>query len=109
LRHLAASSHEPVEQLADLIRQADEVIITGCGTAHNAALAAQYLLASVAGQKSRTVMSSELPAVAPALDQRTLLIALSQSGETIDVLDACRLARERGATIAALTNSEGST
>jgi glucosamine--fructose-6-phosphate aminotransferase (isomerizing) len=109
LRRLASESHDDVERLAALIGGASEVIITGCGTAHNAAMAAQYVLARIAHKPVRAVMASELMSIAPALRPGTLLIALSQSGETIDVLDACRLAHDAGASIAALTNSEGST
>jgi len=109
LRRLATESSEEAASLAARIAEADDVIITGCGTAHNAALAAQYLFSSIAGRGVKAVIASEIAGAAPLLGPKTLLIALSQSGETIDVLDACRLAQERGASVACLTNSEGST
>lgn len=109
LRHAAATKQDQVDELARRIQQASRVFITGCGTANNAGLAAQYLFSRVASTAVTAVMASEMAQVSPGLGPGTLVIALSQSGETIDVLDAVRLAHERGASVVALTNSEGST
>ena len=109
LRNLAGNASESIAEFAEMIRQASSVVVTGCGTAYNAALAGQYLFAQIAGHRVTAVMASEMDSALPLLDQKSLVIALSQSGETIDVLDAVRLARDRGAKVAALTNSEGST
>jgi glutamine---fructose-6-phosphate transaminase (isomerizing) len=108
LRHLAATTHEQVEKLAALISAADNVFVTGCGTANNAGLEAQYFFSRIAKRQITAVMASEMAVAEPALGSNSVVIALSQSGETIDVLDAVRLSRGRGARIVALTNSEGS-
>jgi glucosamine--fructose-6-phosphate aminotransferase (isomerizing) len=83
--------------------------MVGCGTAGHAALAAQYLLGGIAGRRVTFVAASEFAYFKHFVDDRSLVIALSQSGETIDVIDAAQAGRSRGARIAALVNVEGST
>jgi glucosamine--fructose-6-phosphate aminotransferase (isomerizing) len=109
LRRLAESAGEHARRLAAMIRDARDVFIIGCGTAGHAALAAQYLLARVAGRRVTVATGSEFPYLMDFVADGALVIALSQSGETIDVIDAVRAARGRGARIAALVNVEGST
>ncbi len=108
LRRLAAEKSDDVSTLARMIEESSRVFITGCGTANNAGMAGQYLMSRIAGRQVTAVMASEMRLAGPLLDPTSLVIALSQSGETIDVLDAARLAQSRGARVAALTNSEGS-
>jgi len=109
LRRLAESAGEHARRLAAMIRDARDVFIIGCGTAGHAALAAQYLLARVAHRRVTVATGSEFPYLMDFVADGALVIALSQSGETIDVIDAVRAARGRGARIAALVNVEGST
>jgi glucosamine--fructose-6-phosphate aminotransferase (isomerizing) len=71
-------------------------------------MAGRYMLAEMAGRPAASAVASEMSLIYPLLTSDSLVIALSQSGETIDVLDAVKAARERGARVAALTNSEGS-
>ena len=107
LRRIAADG-AAVERLAAEVRAAGELVLTGCGSAYLAALAGHYLLSSVAGVRATCVAASELPQLGALVGPRTLLVAISQSGETIDVLDATRVARHRGARVAALVNVPGS-
>ncbi|MET0850328.1 MAG: SIS domain-containing protein, partial [Candidatus Rokuibacteriota bacterium] len=72
-------------------------------------LAAQYLFASIAGRRVSAVAASEFTHVQQFVGEGALVLALSQSGETIDVLEAARAAQARGARVAALVNVEGST
>jgi|SRR5689334_463747 len=109
LRQLAETGPEHARALAAMIRDAEDVFVVGCGTAGHAALAAQYLLARVAGRRVTVATGSEFPYLIDFVGKGALVIALSQSGETIDVIDAVRAARRRGASIAALVNVEGST
>lgn len=105
LRRLAA---DPGPQaLAAAIAAARDVVLIGCGTAHHAALSGRAMLAAQ-GRVAQTAMASEIEAVAPALGADSLVVALSQSGETIDVLEAARAARERGSRVAAVVNVPGS-
>ncbi|HKU42230.1 MAG TPA: SIS domain-containing protein, partial [Polyangiales bacterium] len=108
LRGMAERVRPAVLELAGRIQQSRDVFLIGCGSAAHAALAAQHLFARVAGRRVSWAAASELDHVLPFLGGDTLVVALSQSGETMDVLDAARRARERGAQIAAITNVEGS-
>ncbi|MDQ2736462.1 MAG: glutamine--fructose-6-phosphate transaminase (isomerizing), partial [Pseudomonadota bacterium] len=108
LREIAGRKGPEAEQLAAMIGAARDVYLIGCGTAHHAALSGRYLLAEIAGRNSTTSVASEMSLIYPLLDEDSLVIALSQSGETIDVLEAVRAARDRGAKVAALVNAEGS-
>jgi glucosamine--fructose-6-phosphate aminotransferase (isomerizing) len=107
LRRLAADS-SAARSLAVEIRAARETYVIGCGSAGHAALVAQYLLASIAACRVTAVTASEFPAHLPFVGPGSLVVACSQSGETMDVLEAVRAARARGARIAALVNVPGS-
>ena len=109
LRQLAVAGREHAQRLAAMIRAAADVFVVGCGTAGHAALAGQYLLARIAGRRVTVATASEFPYLVDFVGEGALVIALSQSGETIDVIDAVRAARQRGARVAALVNVEGST
>lgn len=108
LRQIGANKRGDAEALASMIRGAHEVYLIGCGTAHHAAMSGRYLLAELAGAKSTAVAGSEMTLIEPLLDSNSLVVAFSQSGETVDVLEAVRGARRRGAKIVALVNAEGS-
>jgi glucosamine--fructose-6-phosphate aminotransferase (isomerizing) len=107
LRRLAVESRADAQALARRIGESDDVFVTGCGSAAHAALAAEHLFAR-AGHRVTAVTASEFAHLEPFVKPSTLVAALSQSGETLDVLDAVRGARSRGASIAAMTNVEGS-
>jgi glucosamine--fructose-6-phosphate aminotransferase (isomerizing) len=109
LRRIASGWRPHARRLAGMIRDARDVFIIGCGTANHAALAAQYLFARIAGRRVTVASASEFGYLRQFVGDGALVLALSQSGETIDVIDAARTARERGARIAAIVNVEGST
>ena len=108
LRQIAQHKRSQAEQLAGMIDQARDVYLIGCGTAHHAAMSGKYLLAEIAGRSCTSAIASEMSLIHPVLGPESLVIALSQSGETIDLLDAVAAARQRGAKVAALVNVEGS-
>ncbi|HEX8917696.1 MAG TPA: glutamine--fructose-6-phosphate transaminase (isomerizing) [Chloroflexota bacterium] len=108
LNRIAHDGPQRVARLAELIKQSDDVYLIGCGTAHHAAMSARYTLAQIAGKNVNTAAASEMSLLLPLMKPGSLVIALSQSGETIDVLDAVKAARALGATIAAVVNAEGS-
>ncbi|MCC6627758.1 MAG: glutamine--fructose-6-phosphate transaminase (isomerizing) [Chloroflexi bacterium] len=95
--------------LADDIRAAGATHLIGCGTASYAALSGKYLLSRIAARPVNVASGSEFKYLEHALDERSLIVALSQSGETADLIEAVLLARQRGARIAALVNMPGST
>jgi glucosamine--fructose-6-phosphate aminotransferase (isomerizing) len=108
LQRISAGWDGHIRQLAHMLREARDVFVVGCGTASHAALAAQYLLARIAGRRLTFATGSEFSYLGDFVTEGSLVVAFSQSGETIDVIDSVRAARARGARIAALVNVEGS-
>jgi len=94
--------------IADLIKKSSNLFFIACGTAGHACLAGQYLFSSV-GKKTNFSPASEFKNFLPALDKKTLLIAVSQSGETIDLIEAVKKAKEKGIKVVSLVNVMGST
>jgi glucosamine--fructose-6-phosphate aminotransferase (isomerizing) len=87
----------------DLLR-ADQVIITACGSSRYAALVGRYLFSSVGKKFAEVVMASEFQYFAESVSRNTLVIAVSQSGETLDVVEGVQLARQAGAKIVSIIN-----
>jgi glucosamine--fructose-6-phosphate aminotransferase (isomerizing) len=108
LRRLAAERAEAAQRLAESISSASTVHLVGCGSASNAARCGEYLFSRIATRQANCVVGSEFGYLADFLDARSLVVGLSQSGETIDLLDSMKSARGRGAKLAALVNVEGS-
>src|SRR5690348_2424510 len=90
------------------IRELDRVVILACGTSYHAGLIGRYLLEEWARVPAESDIASEWRYRRPVIDERTLVIAVAQSGETIDTLAAMREARGRGAHVLAVTNVMGS-
>ncbi len=86
-----------------------KVIFTGCGTAWHAGLVGEYLFEDLARIPTEVEYASELRYRNPILEEGTVLIAISQSGETADTLAALREAKEKGATALGIVNVVGST
>jgi glucosamine--fructose-6-phosphate aminotransferase (isomerizing) len=85
------------------------VVITAAGTAFYSGLVGEYLIERLARLPVEVEVASEFRYREPVIDEGTLCIAVSQSGETIDTLEALREARRRGARSLAILNSKGST
>jgi len=96
-----------LEMAMDILRT-KQVVITACGTSRYAALVGRYLFSKLAGKFCDVVMASEFHYFSDSVDKNTLVIAISQSGETADVLEGVKKARENGATIFSLVNMVGS-
>jgi len=84
------------------------IVIVACGTAYHAGLIGRYALEEWARVPVEMDIASEYRYRNPVVGPRDLVIGISQSGETADTLAAMRLARERGATVLAITNTRGS-
>ena len=91
------------------IRDIDKVIITACGTAFHAGLVAKYAIEHWTRIPCEVEMASEFRYRDPIVDRQTLVIAISQSGETMDTLMALRHARTQGARVLAICNTNGAT
>lgn len=85
------------------------VILTACGTAFHAGLVGEYLFEHLARIPTETEYASEFRYRNPIIEDGTVVIAISQSGETIDTLAAVEEAKERGATVLGIVNVVGST
>jgi glucosamine--fructose-6-phosphate aminotransferase (isomerizing) len=86
-----------------------KVVIVACGTAFNAGLVGKYAIEKWADIAVDVELASEYRYRDPSVDESTLLIPISQSGETMDTLMAMRYAKEKGARIFAVCNTNGST
>ncbi len=84
--------------------QTEYIQIVACGTAYHSGIAAKYAIESLARIPVDVTVASEYRYCDPIIRAGTLVIAVSQSGETADTIAAARLAKERGATVAAVTN-----
>jgi glucosamine--fructose-6-phosphate aminotransferase (isomerizing) len=90
------------------IRAVDKVFVVACGTAFHAGLVAKYAIEHWTRLPVEIEIASEFRYREPVLDRNTLTLAVSQSGETIDTLEALRHAKEQGSWVVAITNTVGS-
>lgn len=100
---------EDVLPLADAVRRSRHVLLTGCGSALFAASLGAEWLRPATDAWVDVVPASEMDGTVRHLGPDTLVIALTQSGETADVVDALHVARQWGAATAAIINTESST
>ena len=98
-----------LEAVAEKLRSMRRIIIVGCGTAYYAGLVAEYLLEEYAGIPVEVEVGSEFRYRKPIIDEHTILLAISQSGETADTLEAIREANRKGALTLGIVNTVGST
>jgi len=109
INNLTDNNQEQIKKLASLIKHSQGTFMVGCGTAAYAALAGQYFFSKIAHFHVNPAVGSEFIYHADFLTPSSLVIALSQSGETADIIEAVKTAKKRGARVAALVNVLGST
>ena len=97
-----------LDGLAERLRDIERIELVACGTAYYASLVGAAALQDWCGIPARSTVGSEFRYSPPPLDGRTLVIAVTQSGETADTIAPTRFARERGCPIVAVTNTVGS-
>jgi glucosamine--fructose-6-phosphate aminotransferase (isomerizing) len=90
------------------IRRAERIILTGCGTSYHAALVGEYLIEEYARIPVEVEYASEFRYRNPPIDRNTVVIAITQSGETADTLAALRESKRKGHTTLAICNVVGS-
>jgi glutamine---fructose-6-phosphate transaminase (isomerizing) len=91
----------------DDLRSIDRIVILACGTAYHAGVVGRYVIEEWARLPVEPDIASEWRYRSPVIGPRTLVIGISQSGETADTIAAVRLARESGARTLAITNMMG--
>jgi len=101
---LQTGNNDQIQQFVDGIKQAKNLYITGSGTSYNAAEIAKYLMSKFAKIKINTVIASELPFSPDDIEPDSTLVAISQSGESADVLEAVKIAKESNANILSVVN-----
>ncbi|MFA6038958.1 MAG: glutamine--fructose-6-phosphate transaminase (isomerizing) [Candidatus Peribacteraceae bacterium] len=100
---------EQIKTLAKAIKEAQGTFLVGCGTAGKACMAAEYFFSVIAKHHVNYAAASEFKLYHHFLKPESLLIAVSQSGETADVLEAMHIAKQAGSKVLAIVNNEGST
>ncbi|MGI6278951.1 MAG: glutamine--fructose-6-phosphate transaminase (isomerizing) [Acutalibacteraceae bacterium] len=100
---------DEVELTKDYLKSINKIYITACGSAYYAGCAGKYAIESLCRIPVHVELASELRYSDPLIDEHTLLIVLSQSGETADTIAAMKECKNRGAKTLAIVNVVGST
>lgn len=108
IARVANYEKEEIDAAVDLIKNAWGTYFTACGTASYAGIAATYMFSEIAKRHVNFAVGSEFPYFEDFLVPRSLLIAASQSGETMDTLEAVRAAKRHKSKVLAMVNVPGS-
>jgi glutamine---fructose-6-phosphate transaminase (isomerizing) len=95
---------DKIEEFCSILQNSKSVFLTGSGTSYHCALIAKHILSNFAKIHAETVVSSEFQYTLDGIDNTSVLLALSQSGETADVLQAVNAAKDAGAKILSIVN-----
>ena len=98
-----------LEKFSEKILKSDKIFFVASGTSYHASLVGSYLMNKICGISTIPIIASEFSHYINSINDKTLIIAISQSGETYDVLEAVRLAKNKGAKIFSIVNVNGST
>lgn len=108
---LELSTHQNKNNFTEIsldILRAKQVVITACGSSRYASLVGRYLFSKVGKKFCDVVMASEFGYFADSVDANTVIIAVSQSGETADVMEGVKIAKSKGAEIISIINRQNS-
>lgn len=109
IQNILMNSERQIKRLASLIKKAYGTYFVGCGTAAYACLCGQYLFSRIGQRHVNFAFGSEFGYQLDFLTPKSLVLALSQSGETIDIIESVGKAKKKGVKIACLVNNLGST
>lgn len=109
IQNLILNSTPQIKKLAKMIKKSYGTYLVGCGTAAYACLCGQYLFSRIGKRHVNAAFGSEFGYQLDFLTSKSLVLALSQSGETIDIIESVGKAKKKGAKIACLVNNLGST
>ena len=98
-----------LKSVEEKLLKARRIIIVACGTAAYSAIAGEYMIEEIAGIPTEVEIASEFRYRKPVLGPDTIIVAVSQSGETLDTLEAMREGKRQGATAIGIVNTVGST
>jgi len=108
IQRVAAQKKEEVEKIVEEMKRAHSIFFVGCGSSYHACLTASYLFSKIAKKHVNVLLASEFPNYEHFLNSDTVVIAVSQSGETYDVLEAVRTAKKKGSKVISIVNVMGS-
>ena len=97
-------TEEAIEKAANYIKHAKNIYVTGSGTSYNSALIAKQIFLKYVKIKAEPIMSSELQFSPESIEENSIVIAISQSGESADVLDAVKIGKQANCKIIAIVN-----
>lgn len=103
-----AQDAETLEKAITLLQQAYGIFFVGCGTSYHAGVSASYLFSHIAQKHVNTTIASEFRHYHDFLTDKTVMVALSQSGETADLIDAVKVAKSKGVKVISIVNVMGS-
>jgi glucosamine--fructose-6-phosphate aminotransferase (isomerizing) len=105
---IAASGGPLADRLSQRMKKSEHMYLVGCGSASYAGVAGEYLFSKIAKRHANVAIGSEFGYHLDFLSKKSLVAAISQSGETMDILESVKKAKEKGATIMAIVNVMGS-
>jgi glucosamine--fructose-6-phosphate aminotransferase (isomerizing) len=108
IRQALMQDDRQLNRMAIDILRSRQVIFVACGSSRFAALIGRYVFSRVGHTFSDVIMASEFGYFSDSVDKNTLVIAISQSGETADVMNGVKQAKSKGATVYSIVNVEGS-
>ncbi len=108
IRKAINHSDEILNQVVEMLKSSNGTYLIACGTAHKVCMAAEYFFSQIAGRKINVVAASEMPDFERFINSKTAVMAISQSGETADILEVFERAKRKGAKLLSLTNVESS-
>ena len=108
IREALMQDDKVLNRMAIDILRSRQIIFVACGSSRFAALIGRYVFSRVGHTFSDVVMASEFGYFSDSVDKNTLIIAISQSGETADVMNGVKQAKAKGATVYSIVNVEGS-
>lgn len=109
INNIIKTKKSEILKLANIIEKSYGNYFIGCGTAYYAALTGTYLFSKIAKKHTNAAVASEFSYLVSFLTKKSLVIALSQSGETIDIISSVKKIKEKQAEVFAITNVLGST
>jgi glutamine---fructose-6-phosphate transaminase (isomerizing) len=104
IEKVAIKNSDKIEEFCNILRTSKTIYLTASGTSYHCALIAKYLLSNFAKIHCETMVSSEFQYTLEGIDASSALLSFSQSGETADVLEAAKAARQMGAKILSIVN-----
>ena len=103
--HSGINSISQFDKFFDILKNSKRVYITGSGTSYHSALVAKYMFPKIAGLGVEPIMSSEMKFFEDCFDEDSALVAISQSGESADVLNAVAFAKKKNSKILSIVNT----